>query len=126
MVFDFEPGKKHRYERLVIEKKVGVQLWAMGRCGQTFHMEPEFRKSVVLVAEKYTPKVKPTPGKFEKRYEGPIDIGMSFDFEPGKKHQYERLRVTKRQGENLWCMGRCGETFHTESEFRNHVVPVAA
>ena len=34
------------------EWKVGVQLWAMGRCGQTFHMEPEFRKSVVLVADR--------------------------------------------------------------------------
>lgn len=65
-----------------------------------------------------SPQVKP--------YEGPIELGMVFDFEPGKKHAYERLTVTKRQGDHIWARGRGGESFHYESEFRDSVAFVPA
>jgi hypothetical protein len=122
MVFDFEPGKKHRYERMTVTKKVGAQLWCYGRSAETFHEEPEFRKSVVLVSEKSLHKPRPKPLPLEKRYDGPIEPGMVFDFEPGKKHMYERLTIMKREGSQLWARGRSGETFYEEDEFRDHVV----
>src|SRR5579872_4229253 len=101
MVFDFEPGKTHKYERLTITRKEGPQLWARGRCGETFHEEPEFRKSVVFVSQTPLTKPRPVPMRLEKRYEGPIQVGMVFDFEPGKKHMYERLTITELKGTHI-------------------------
>jgi hypothetical protein len=124
MVFDFEPGKKHQYERLTITRKEGPQLWARGRSGETFHAEPEFRKSVVLVSRTPLTKPRPVPMTLETRYEGPIALGMAFDFEPGKKHMYERLTITQLKGSNVWARGRSGLTYYEEREFRDHVVPV--
>lgn len=124
MVFDFEPGKKHRYERLTVTRKVGQQLWARGRSGETFHEEPEFRTSVVLVADKPPPRTQPAPMRLERRYEGPLEVGMMFDFEPGKKHMYERLTITQLKGAQIWARGRSGSTYYEEPEFRDHVVPV--
>ena len=124
MVFDFEPGKKHKYERLTITRKEGAQLWARGRCGETFHEEPEFRTSVVLVSPTPLAQPRPVPLPLEKRYEGPIQVGMVFDFEPGKKHMYERLTITDLKGSHIWARGRCGQTYYEEPEFRDHVVPV--
>jgi len=124
MVFDFEPGKKHKYERLTITRIEGPQLWARGRCGETFHDEPEFRKSVVLVSQTPLTKPRPAPMRLEKRYEGPIQVGMVFDFEPGKKHMYERLTITALNGSNIWARGRCGQTYYEERDFRDHVVTV--
>jgi hypothetical protein len=127
MVFDFEPGKKHRYEQLTVTRKVGTQLWARGRCGETFHEEGEFRKSVVFVSETPLQKRRAAPvGRLERRYEGPLALGMVFDFEPGKKHQYERLTITEMKGTQLWARGRCGTTYYDAQEFRDHVVPVPA
>jgi hypothetical protein len=51
---------------------------------------------------------------------------MVFDFEPGKKHQYERLTITRIQGPHIWARGRSGETYHEEPEFRGRVVVVPA
>jgi hypothetical protein len=124
MVFDFEPGKKHKYERLTISRKQGAKIWAYGRSGETFHDEPEFRKAVVFVADRLPAKPRPEPLPLAGRYEGPIAVGHVFDFEPGKRHQYERLTITRIQGKHLWARGRSGETYHEEPEFRNHVVPV--
>lgn len=125
MVFDYEPGKKHLYERLAISKLDGPHIWAFGRSGETYYEEADFRKSVVLVSETSLVKPRPVPAPFVKRYEGPIEIGMFFDYEPGKKHLYERLCVTKRQGIHIWARGRGGESYHEEDDFRNSVVPVA-
>jgi hypothetical protein len=124
MVFDYEPGRKDRYERLTIDKTQGPHIWAWGRSGLTFYNEADFRNSVVFVAAKPLPVTKPKPLAFEGRYEGPIEIGMWFDFEPGKKHWYERLLVERKQGEHLWCRGRSGQTYYQEPEFRDHVVLV--
>jgi len=124
MVFDFEPGKKHKYERLTITRKEGPQIWARGRCGETFHEEPEFRKSVEFVSPKPLTKSRPTPQPLEGRYEGPIAVGMVFDFEPGKKHMYERLTITDLKGSHIWARGRCGQTYYEEPDFRDHVVAV--
>jgi len=89
-----------------------------------FYDEADFRKSVVFVAAKPLPKVTPKPLPLEGRYEGPIEPGMWFDFEPGKKHWYERLLVERKHGEHLWCRGgRSGQTYYQEPELRNHVVP---
>jgi hypothetical protein len=123
MVFDYEPGRKDRYERLTIDKMQGPHIWAWGRSGLTFYDEADFRKSVVFVAAKPLPKVTPKPLPLDGRYEGPIEPGMWFDFEPGKKHWYERLLVERKHGEHLWCRGRSGQTYYQEPEFRNHVVP---
>jgi len=124
MVFDFEPGKKHHYERLTITRKVGAQLWARGRCGETFHEEADFRRLAVFVWATAPAKPRPVPMRLERRYEGPISVGMVFDFEPGKKHQYERLTITELKGPHIWARGRCGGTYYEEPEFRDHVVPV--
>jgi hypothetical protein len=124
MVFDFEPGKKHRYERLTVTKKLGPQIWARGRSGETFHEEPDFRRSVVFVAAKAVVPQRPMPMQLVKRYEGPIEIGMAFDFEPGKKHMYERLTITNLKGPHIWARGRCGATYYEEPDFRDHVVLV--
>jgi Xaa-Pro aminopeptidase len=124
MVFDFEPGKKHQYERLTITRKEGPLFWARGRCGETFHEEPEFRNSVVLVSQTPLAKPRPVPLPLEQRYEGPLQIGMVFDFEPGKKHMYERLTITELKGSHIWARGRCGQTYYEERDFRDHVVPV--
>ena len=124
MVFDFEPGFKHRYERLTITRMQGPGIWAYGRSGETFHQEPEFRKSVVFVSDKPLTKPRPVPVPFEKRYEGKIEVGMVFDFEPGKKHMYERLTITKLQGAHIWARGRSGATYYEEPVFRDHVVAV--
>ena len=51
MVFDFEPGHKHRYERMTVARRQDEAIWCYGRSGETFHMEPEFRKSVVFVSD---------------------------------------------------------------------------
>ena len=125
MVFDFEPGKKRRYEQLTITRMEGAHIWCYGRSGETFHVEPEFRKSVVFVADKQVKKPSAKAATLERRYQGPIEIGMVFDFEPGKKHRYERLTIAKLQGANIWAVGRSGETYHQEQEFRDHVVPAA-
>lgn len=124
MVFDFEPGKKHKYERLTITRKEGPQLWARGRCGETFHEEPEFRKSVVFTSQTPLTKPRTVPMRLEKRYEGPIQVGMVFDFEPGKKHMYERLTIMELKGSHIWARGRCGQTYYEERDFRDHVAPV--
>src|SRR5262249_8356983 len=55
-------------------------------------------------------------------YEGPIALGMVFDYEPGKKHAYERLTITRREGQHIWAFGRSGETYHDEDDFRKAVV----
>ena len=125
MVFDFEPGKKHLYERLTISKIDGPHLWAFGRSGETYHEESDFRKAVVFVAEKQPAKPRIVPQAVTRRYYGPIALGMVFDFEPGKKHLYERLTISKIDGPHLWAFGRSGETYHEEDEFRDRVVPVA-
>jgi len=122
MVFDFEPGHKHRYERMTVARRQDEAIWCYGRSGETFHMEPEFRKSVVFVSDKPIAKPKPVPKPLTGRYEGPIAIGMQFDFEPGKRHQYERLTITDIKGSNIWARGRSGATFYEEPEFRDHVV----
>jgi hypothetical protein len=124
MVFDFEPGQKHKYERLTVTDRRGSHIWARGRSGQSFHDEPEFRKSVVLVSPTplAQPKAKPLP--LEGRYEGPIEAGMMFDYEPGKRHVYERLTITECRGSHIWARGRCGQSYHKAGEFRDHVVPV--
>ena len=125
MVFDFEPGLKHRYERMTVTRKEGAHIWCYGRSAETFHQESEFRKSVVFVAAKQPPKPRPKPAPLVKSYEGPIEPGMVFDFEPAKRHWYERLTIMRRQGAHIWARGRSGETFHEEPEFRKHVVPAA-
>ena len=125
MVFDFEPGKKHQYERVTIIKREGAHLWCYGRAGMTFHEEHEFRQHVVHVADRQEAKPRPQPAPLVKRYEGPIAVGMAFDFEPGKKHQYERLTITEKKGANLWCYGRSGMTYYQEQDFREHVVPAS-
>jgi len=122
MVFDFEPGHKHRYERMTVARRQDEAIWCYGRSGETFHMEPEFRKSVVFVSDKPIAKPKPVPKPLTGRYEGPIGVGMQFDFEPGKRHQYERLTITDIKGSNIWARGRSGATFYEEPEFRDHVV----
>jgi hypothetical protein len=124
MVFDFEPGKRHRYERVTIERKQGPHIWARGRCGQTFHEETEFRGSVVFVSPTPLNRPRPAPLPLDGRYEGPIDVGMVFDFEPAKKHWYERMTIERKQGPHIWARGRSGQTFHEENEFRDHVVAV--
>ena len=121
MVFDFEPGKKNAYERLTITKRQGKHIWAYGRSGETYHDEDDFRRVVVFVADKPVIKPKPVPVPLHGRYEGPIEPGMVFDYEPGKKHAYERLTITKRQGDNIWARGRGGESFHYANEFRDCV-----
>ncbi len=125
MVFDFEPGKKHKYERLTITRKAGAQLWARGRSGETFHEEAEFRNSVVLVSRTPLVKAQAPPRPLDGRYEGPVEPGMVFDFEPGKRHMYERLTVMECRGLNIWARGRSGSTYYDVREFRDHVVPVA-
>jgi hypothetical protein len=124
MVFDYEPGKKHKYERLTITKKVGPQLWARGRSGATFYEEAEFRAAVVLVSPTPLVESMQAPLPLAGRYEGPIEPGMVFDFEPGKRHMYERLVITQCQGLNIWARGRSGQTYFDAREFRDHVVPV--
>jgi hypothetical protein len=126
MVFDFETGKKHKYERLTITRKQGPRLWANGRCGQTFYNEQDFRDAVVLVSPTPLAKPRPVPMRLERRYEGPIELGMVFDFEPGKKHMYERLTITQLKGSHIWARGRCGQTYYDERDFRDHVVAVPA
>jgi len=127
MVFDYEPGKKHRYERLTISRINGPHLWAFGRSGELYFAEGDFRKGAVFVAEKATPKrPPPVSPPVATRYEGPIAPGMVFDYEPGKKHRYERLTISRMNGPNLWAFGRSGETYHTEDEFRDRVVRVAS
>jgi len=123
MVFDFEPGFKHRYERMTVTRMQADGIWCYGRSGETFHIEPEFRKSVVFVSDKPTVKPRPAPKPLTGRYEGPVSVGMVFDFEPGKKHQYERITITEVKGSNIWARGRCGQTYYQESDFRDHVVP---
>ena len=91
---------------------------AYGRSGETYHDEDDFRKVVVFVADKPIIKPKPVPVPLSGRYEGPVEPGMVFDYETGKKHAYERLTITKRQGDNIWARGRGGESFHYENEFR--------
>lgn len=125
MVFDFEPGKKHRYERVTVTRKAGTQLWAHGRSGETFHDEAAFRNSAVFVSETPLKKPNPAPARLERRYEGPLAVGMVFDFEPGKRHQYERLTITEMKGTHLWARDRCGQTYYDEREFRDHVVLAA-
>ncbi|HVA12887.1 MAG TPA: hypothetical protein VNF99_06540 [Stellaceae bacterium] len=121
MVFDFEPDKKHAYERLTITRREGKHIWAFGRSGETYHDEDDFRNVVVFVAEKLSLKPKPVPVPLAGRYEGPIELGMTFDFEPGKKHAYERLTITKRDGKHIWARGRGGESYHEEDAFRDVV-----
>ena len=123
MVFDFEPGHKHRYERMTITRMQEDGIWCYGRSGETFHLAPEFRKSVVFVSDKPIKKPRPVPKPLAGRYDGPIAVGMRFDFEPGKKHQYERLTITDVKGKNIWARGRSGATFYEEPDFRQHVVP---
>ncbi len=122
MVFDFEPGKKHLYERLTISRREGPHIWAFGRSGESYHEDAEFRKAVVFVSDKPLAKKRPVPGVLSGRYEGPIEIGMVFDFEPGKKHLYERLTISRREGPHIWAFGRSGESYHEEDEFRNRIV----
>jgi hypothetical protein len=125
MVFDFEPGARNKYERMTVSRRQEEAIWCYGRSGETFHMEPEFRKSVVFVSDKPVAKPKgPPPGKLEKRYDGPIAVGSVFDFEPGAKHKYERLTITDVKGKNIWARGRSGATFYEEDDFRDHVVAV--
>jgi hypothetical protein len=126
MVFDFEPGKKHLYERVTVSRIEGPHVWAFGRSGMTYYEEADFRKSVVFVADKAAPKPRAAPASLTRRYEGPITVGMAFDFEPGKKHLYERLTITKIDGPHLWARGRSGETYYLDDDFRNSVVPVPA
>src|SRR5882762_7499548 len=83
MVFDFEPGKKHLYERLTISKIEGPHIWAFGRSGESYHEEGDFRKAAVFVSDKPVTKPRPTPLRFVARYDGPIALGMVFDFESG-------------------------------------------
>jgi hypothetical protein len=124
MVFDFEPGTKHLYERLTVSKIEGPHLWAFGRSGETYHEEADFRRAAVFVSDKPETKPRIVPLPFVARYDGPIALGMVFDFEPGKKHLYERLTISKIEGPNIWAFGRSGETYHEEDEFRNRVVRV--
>jgi hypothetical protein len=121
MVFDFEPGKKHAYERMTITRREGKHIWAYGRSGETYHDEDDFRKVVVFVADKPIIPPKPVPVPFAGRYEGPLDIGMVFDYETGKKHAYERMTITKRDGDHIWARGRGGESFHYANDFRDVV-----
>lgn len=124
MVFDFEPGRRHLYERLTVSKIEGAHIWARGRSGETYYEERDFRNGVVFVAERQTPKPRAAPQPLVKRYDGPIAVGMAFDFEPGKKHLYERLTVSKIEGTHLWAFGRSGMTYYEEADFRSSVVPV--
>jgi hypothetical protein len=123
MVFDFEPGRKNAYERMTVTRMQADGIWCYGRSGETFHIDPEFRKSVVLVSETPLHKPKPVPKPLVKRYDGPIAKGMVFDFEPGKKHHYERLTIMEVKGPHIWARGRSGGTYYLEPEFRDHVVP---
>ena len=125
-VFDWEKGVKHRYERYTVMKMDGAHIWAWGRSGETFFEEPEFRRAAVFVADKPIVKPRPVPPSGPiVRYEGPIDVGMKFDYEPGKKHMYERLRIEKREGIHIWAQGRSGGTYYEEDDFRDRVVLVA-
>jgi len=125
MVFDFEPGKpKHLYERLTITRLEGPHIWAYGKSGETYYDEADFRKKVVFVADKPLLKPRPVPVALTGRYEGPIDVGMFFDFEPGKKHLYERICIMKREGIHIWARGRGGESYYEEDEFRDRAAPV--
>ncbi len=124
MVFDLEPGKKHVYERLTVTRKEGNNIWCYGRAGETYHEESAFRKRVVFVSPTPIVKKRPVPVPLNGRYEGPIELGMKFDLEPAKKHVYERLTVTRKEGNNIWCYGRAGETYHEESIFRDRVAVV--
>ncbi len=126
MVFDFEPGKRNAYERLTITRREGKNIWAYGRSGETFHNEDDFRPVVVFVSDKPLVKKKAEPVPLSGRYEGPIELGMVFDYEPGKKHAYERMTITKRQGDHIWARGRGGESFHYEKDFRDCVAFVPA
>ena len=126
MEFDYEPGKKHKYERLTIIEIKDANIWARGRSGMTYYEEPAFRKSVVFVAEEPIKPTRPTPQKLQGRYEGGIEVGMVFDFEPGKKQKYERMTVRRFEDGHIWAYGRSGETFHEEDAFRDVVVPVAS
>lgn len=126
MVFDFAPGQRHKYERLTITKVEGAHIWARGRSGETYYEESDFRRAVAFVAAAAPAKQRPTPLLLERRYEGTIAPGMVFDFEPGKKHQYERLTITKVEGPHIWARGRSGETYYDAADFRDHVVTVEA
>lgn len=121
MVFDYEPGKKHAYERLTITRRNGNQIWAFGRSGESYHEEDEFRDRVVFVSDKPPVKPRPVPVPLAGRYEGPIDLGMVFDYEPGKRHAYERLTITRREGPHVWARGRGGASYYEEDEFRDRV-----
>lgn len=123
MVFDYEPGKpKHLYERLTITKLQGSHIWAYGKSGETYYEEDDFRKKVAFVADKPLLKPRPTPAALTGRYEGPIEVGMFFDYEPGKKHLYERICIMKRQGIHIWARGRGGESYYEEDDFRDRAV----
>lgn len=124
MVFDYEPGKKHKYERLTITQIKGSHIWARGRSGATFYEEPEFRSAVVFVSETPIKKDTVPVQTLKGRYDGPVEVGMVFDFEPGHKHRYERMTVTRMKDGALWAYGRSGETYHEVDEFRDSVAPV--
>ena len=126
MVFDFEPGQKHLYERLTISRIEGTHIWAFGRSGMTYYEEPEFRCRVVFVSAEAPMERSVPPQTLRERYAGPIAVGMVFDFEPGQKHLYERLTISKVVGPRIWAFGRSGMTYYEEDDFRDSIVPVPA
>jgi hypothetical protein len=126
MVFDFEPGKKHLYERLTISRIEGAHIWAFGRSGMTYYEEPDFRQRVVFISNEAPTKRTVPPQSQQGRYEGPIAVGMVFDFEAGKKHLYERLTISKVVGPRIWAFGRSGMTYYEEDDFRDSVARVPA
>ncbi len=126
MVFDFEPGQRHLYERLTISRVEGAHIWAFGRSGMTYYEAPDFRTHVVFISAEPLTRRAPPPQVLQGRYDGPIAVGMVFDFEPGKKQLYERLTISKVVGPRIWAFGRSGMTYYEEDEFRDSVVRVPA
>lgn len=80
----------------------------------------------VVRPEKIRTRLTKQDSPLDERYAGPIEVGMVFDFEPGKKHKYERLTIERKEGQNVWARGRSGQTFYDEDEFRHSVVFVSA
>ena len=129
MVFDFEPGKKHAYERMTITRREGKHIWAFGRSGETYHDEADFRQVVVFVADKPIIKKKLSRCSHSLAAGGRADRCSAWCSisETGKKARRRvGMIVIKREGEHIWARGRGGESYHVENNFRDVVAFVPA
>ena len=59
MVFDYEPGRKDRYERLTIDKMQGPHIWAWCRSGLTFTTKRISESRWCLLPPSRFPRLRP-------------------------------------------------------------------